>query len=231
MQVVDISAPLSDRMPRYPSPYIPEVRLVQAATHEKEGRSVQILTCGTHVSTHIDAPFHAVPGGLTLDCIPVSNFVGVARILRFPARDKLRPLDRDDFAKVPDIDRCRKLVIDTGWGTKSWGTDEYFTEGPFLTRAAAGFLAGLSRLHLIGIDFPNIDSVLDMKIGIPAPNHQILLGRNILLLENLLNLETVADLFFLCAAPPRLVGSDGCPCRAIAMFPLNEMAAGLREES
>ncbi len=228
MNILDISAPLADGMPRYPSPYIPDVRLSPAATHEKEGRSVQVLTCGTHLSTHIDAPFHAIPGGKTLDQIPTSHFIGVARKVSFPGRNKSVPLDIEDLQNISHLHPCEKLVLETGWGDATWGSDRYFTEGPYLTRAAARFLAELPNLHLLGMDFPNIDCIEDMKIGTPAPNHQILLGRNILLLENLLNLKPVDEYFYLSAVPPRLVGADGCPCRAVAIFPIREMLESLK---
>lgn len=227
MKIVDISLPLASAMPRYPSPYLPEVQIKPAATHAKEGRSAQVLTFGTHVSTHIDAPFHAIPGGWTVDQIPPERLIGVARIVRIPGRDQTTPLDRPDLEAIAGIENVRKLIIDTGWAKRTWGTKEYFTEGPHLTREGARFLATLPKLELIGSDFPNVDSKKDMVIGQPNPNHQILLGRNIILLENVVRLDEVADDFFLTAVPPSLVGGDGCPCRAVALFPLAELSASL----
>ena len=227
MKVVDLSLPLADAMPRYPSPYLPEVQVKPAATHEKDKRSAQVLTFGTHVSTHIDAPFHAIPDGWTVDRIPPERLVGVARVVRIPGRDQSTPLDAKDFERVPDLDKVEKLILETGWAKRTWGSKEYFTEGPFLTRQGAEFLARLPRLHLIGSDFPNVDSKKDMVMGKPNPNHQILLGRSIILLENLLRLEEIDEHFFLTALPPRLVGGDGCPCRAVALFPLGDLAATL----
>jgi kynurenine formamidase len=119
-------------------------------------------------------------------------------------------------------------MLDTTWLKKTWGTKEYFTEGPYLTRDASEFLAALPKLHLLGMDFPNIDSKKDMVMGKPNPNHQILLGRNIILLENLMRLEEVDENFFLSALPPRLVGGDGCPCRAVALFPLTALSDSIR---
>jgi arylformamidase len=227
MKVIDISLPLASAMPRYPSPYLPDVQVTPAATHEKEGRSAHVLTFGTHVSTHIDAPFHAIPDGWTVDRIPPEFLIGVARIVRIPNKDQHTPLDQRDFEQIPGLETTEKLIVDTGWAKRTWGTKEYFTDGPFLTRDAAAFLARLPALHLIGSDFPNVDSKKDMVMGKPNPNHQILLGRNIILLENLLRLEEVEEDFFLSALPPRLEGGDGCPCRAVAIFPLRALASVL----
>lgn len=231
MKIVDLSLQLEDHMMRYPSPYLPEVEVKPAATHAEHGRSAQILRFGTHVSTHIDAPFHAIPKGWTVDRIPPEYFVGVARILRFKDRDANSPLSAKDFEKFKNLELVEKIVIDTTWAKRTWGTKEYFTEGPYLTRDASEFLAALPKLHLLGMDFPNIDSKKDMVMGKPNPNHQILLGRNIILLENLVRLEEVDEYFFLSALPPRLVGGDGCVCRAVAMFPLDAVSKSMTSQS
>lgn len=228
MKTIDLSLPLADHMPRYPSPYLPDVEVRPAATHAEHGRSAQILKFGTHVSTHIDAPFHAIPKGWTIDQIPTDYFVGVARIVRFSDRNASTPLTRQDLEKFEGLELVQKLVLDTGWGKKTWGQKEYFTEGPYLTRDASEFLASLPNLHLLGMDFPNIDSKKDMVMGKPNPNHQILLGRNIILLENIMRLDEVDDEFFLSALPLKLVGGDGCPCRAVAIFPLTDVAGHLK---
>lgn len=224
MRIVDISAQLAHGMMRYPSPYLPEVQLTPVARHEREARSAQVLICGTHVSTHVDAPFHAVPDGITVDQVPLDRWFGPARVVRLTGRDKSSPLDANDFEEVADFAKWEKVIIDTGWAKKMWGTLEYFTEGPYLTRRAANALAALPKLHLLGMDFPNIDAASETVIGTPAPNHRIILGREIILLENLLQLEQVDDTILLSTAPPRLMGGDGCPCRALAMFPLAEVA-------
>ena len=59
MIVIDLSTDLAEGMVRYPSPYLPDVQVTPAATHEKEARSAQIVIFGTHVATHIDDHFWA----------------------------------------------------------------------------------------------------------------------------------------------------------------------------
>jgi kynurenine formamidase len=223
VKIVDISVQLQENMPRYPSPYLPPVTLTPVARHETEARSAQVLNVGTHVSTHVDAPFHAVPGGRTIDEIQLDRWFGLARVLRFGDRDKDSPLDVSDFASIDGLADSEKIILDTGWSRRTWGGADYFIEGPFLTRAASQMLAGLSRLHLIGMDFPNIDAAGETVVSIPAPNHRIVLGREIILLENLIKLDEIDDVVVLLAAPPRLVGGDGCPVRALAVFPIDDL--------
>lgn len=223
MKIVDLSAELAHHMPRYPSSYLPDVEIIPAATHEKEARSAQIVRFGSHVSTHMDAPYHSIPTGKTIDQIDLHVLVGPARILRFGDRDRKAPLLVSDFKKFEGLEKCEKIILDTGWSRRTWGSAEYFTEGPFFRYEVAEFLAGLPKLHLIGMDFPNIDCCEDMIMGKPAPNHRIILGKDIVMVENLLNLHLIPDEVFLNATTPRVVGGDGFPCRALAMFPLAEI--------
>ena len=224
MKIVDISLELQDNMNRYPSPYLPEVTLIPVASHEKEKRSVHVLTCGTHVSTHVDAPSHFIQEGYSIDQIPLPHFFGMSHIVRLKGRKHTSPIDVCDLKRIKDIEDYSKLILDTGWATSMWGTQDYFTQGPYLTLGAARFLSDLPKLNLLGMDFPNVDSKANTVVGTVAPNHEILLKRNIVLLENLIHLESVSDDFFLMAIPPKLVGADGSPCRAVAVFPVKNIS-------
>ena len=152
---------------------MPAVEVVPVAQHEKERRSVQRVTFGTHVSTHFDAPLHAIPDGQTIDQVPIDTFtVGTAELIRFKECSRRNPIDKADLSLFEDrFSGCDRVVLETGWAEKTWGTREYFTQGPYLTRAAAHYISQFS-IKLIGTDFPNIDSAEETKPGIPAPNHE-----------------------------------------------------------
>lgn len=218
MRYIDLSAELAHGMVRHPAPHLPPVEIVPVATHDVQKRSVQKVTFGTHVSTHVDAPLHAIPGGPSIDQMALDHFIGTARLLRFKGVSQSAPIDTAHLEPhAAALRSTRRLILETGWARQTWGTKEYFIEGPYLTRAAATYLAGF-RFKLIGMDFPNIDSAAETVPGIPAPNHNILLKNgDLVLLENLLRLDEIpVDEFELMAQPLRLVGGDGCPCRAVA---------------
>lgn len=217
MPLIDMSAGIADGMVRHPAPHLPEVSVQPAATHETHKRSVQKVTFGTHVSTHLDAPFHALPDGATIDRIDLEVFIGEARMVMVEGVGRDKPIAPADLEPHADILKGnRRVILRTGWAEQTWGTREYFTQGPYLTREAARFLADCG-LWLLGMDFPNIDAPEETRAGIPAPNHQIMLGTGMVLLENLLNLDKIPDApFRLMAQPLALKGGDGCPCRAVA---------------
>jgi kynurenine formamidase len=220
--IVDLSVELAHHMPRYPSPYLPEVTIEPAATHEVEKRSAQIVRFGTHVSTHLDAPLHSVPGGRSISDIPPEWLVGSARRIDLTQGgfNRSNPISQSDLAAagLQANDEDVRLILDTGWSVRTWGTAEYFTGGAFITRDAAEYFRGLPNLRILGMDFPNVDAPHETVMGTVAPNHRILLGNEIILLENLVNLERLPHRFELFIGVPRLVGGDGCPCRALAIF-------------
>ncbi|MBM3567471.1 MAG: cyclase family protein [Alphaproteobacteria bacterium] len=217
MELIDLTVELAHGMVRHPAPHLPPVEIVPVATHEVQKRSVQKVTFGTHVSTHIDAPLHAIPGGQTIDCVPLDTLCGPAALVRIAKPGKDQPIDRVDLEPHQRLlTTAKRVIVETGWLQQTWGRREYFTEGTYLTRDAARYLAGF-KIALFGMDFPNIDSNAETKPGIPAPNHNIMLGTGMVLLENLTNLWRIpGESFELIALPLRLVGGDGCPCRAVA---------------
>ncbi len=220
MRFIDLTAELADGMGRHPAPHLPPVEMTPVATHAKDKRLVHRVSFGTHVSTHLDAPSHAIEGGASIDEIPIEVFCGTAALIRIAGATRENPIDVPKLeASREQLRRSRRVVLQTGWAQKHWGSPEYFTQGPFLTREASRYLAGFD-LALLGMDFPNVDCDGETRPGIQAPNHAILLGRGLVLLENLLNLEQIeAPEFRLIALPLRLIGGDGCPCRAVAEIP------------
>jgi arylformamidase len=217
LRYIDLTVELADGMVRHPAPHLPAVEVVPVARHEVERRSVQRVTFGTHVSTHFDAPFHAIPGGQTIDEVPLDVCIGPAAMIRIKGVSKDQPIDEMHLKEFEtQLQTNERVILVTQWSEETWGTSEYFTEGPYLTRAAAHYLVQFS-LKLIGMDFPNIDSNEETKPGLPAPNHNIILGKGIVLLENLVRLnEITEDTFQLISLPLRLIGGDGCPGRAVA---------------
>jgi kynurenine formamidase len=153
--------------------------------------------------------------------------IGPARVIRIPGKSKEKPIGAEDLRPFKGLETEERLLLDTGWLEATWGGQDYFTEGPYLTPDAAHFIADLPKLKLLAMDFPNIDSTADMIVGKPAPNHQIILKKPVLLLENLNNFSQLPDRILLIAMPPKLTGGDGCPCRVAGLFPLNDVAAWL----
>lgn len=180
---------------------------------EIEGYPEVKITMYTHTATHMDAPIHIIKGARTLDELPLDKFMGKAMVIdcRHLAGKKitlefLRPFE-------DKIKQVEFLLLNSGWSAK-WKTDDYFNDFPTLTKEATEWL---TQFHLkgIGLDSISLDPVPDLTL----PNHKIVLAKEILIIENMANMDSLPDgeFIFQCF-PLKIEKADGSPIRALAII-------------
>ena len=216
---VDLSHALNQHTHVYPGD--PSYRCCPALTIPKDGMNVQSISLGSHTGTHIDAPFHFIEEGLTVEQIPLSVFLATVVVVDVTAENSKEPITWADISAQEDAIR-RKAALEHGvfvflrtdW-SRYWGTDEYYHH-PFLERDAAEKLIRLG-VKAIGVDTLSPD---ETRLDGVAPDfgvHQVVLGAGAILAENLTNLEAIQSGDWLVnLAPLKLEGCDGSPVRAFA---------------
>lgn len=213
-RLVDLSMPLSPAsipVPGHPSP-----RFEPLHTIESDGVRNTTISLSLHTATHIDAPSHFVPDGRTIDEIPLERFcrpgirIDLSRSAGPGQGITLDALLRAGFD--PEVARDRILLLASGWTDATWREPRLYADNPHLAAdvAAAVAAAGPSAL---GLDFA-------VDRGRPWPNHHVLLGAGIPLIENLLGLRALpADGFKVFAFPLCVAGENGAPARVVAQVP------------
>jgi kynurenine formamidase len=164
-----------------------------------------------NTGTYLDSPFHRYADGDDLAALKLENLAHLEGVLvRIPS-ERGRAIDADCFAGL-DV-RNKAVLVHTGWA-HHWKSDQYFEGHSFLTEAAANMLKSAGAT-LVGIDSYNIDDTGDMR----RPVHSLLLGANILIVEHMCNLETIAEgvPFRFYAVPVKVKGFGTFPVRAFAM--------------
>lgn len=161
-----------------------------------------------HTGTHMDAPFHFVHAGATIDRVPLEHCIGPA--VRIDLRGHDGPIDAALLAPhQAALRQASAAVLDTGW-SEHWREAPYFSDHPSMTADGAHMLVECG-VRLVGVDMPSVDRE-------PYPAHRVLLGAGVLIVENLTNLEAIgADCFELIVLPLKLAGRDASPVRAIAI--------------
>ena len=148
-----------------------------------------------HNGTHIDAPFHFIKDGKTVDLIGLDTFVGMAYVAEYngivSADDATEILEK---AKEQDSEAAKRILIK--------GDAEVSSE------AAKVFAA--SNILLLGNESQTVGPE-----NAPMEVHLILLGAGVVLLEGIHLAEVSEGVYFLNAAPLNLSGADGSPCRAV----------------
>lgn len=185
MKIYDISRDLI-KSPPYPGDEPPRLKAVHRM---KDGESYNLtrLETSMHAGTHVDAPLHFIADGNDIASLPLAQFVGDCVVLTVPKT----PLDAMYFMKRPFAPR----ILLHGEGQ--------------LTESAIGYLYNQGCL-LIGTDKQSIGSYSD-ELSV----HVALLGYGVAVLENLDLREVPDGTYTLYAAPLKISGAEGAPCRAI----------------
>ena len=213
MTLIDLTVPWGGEV--QPLDGHPRIHFEPVTTHAKEGRSNTLVEFSIHTGTHIDSPYHFFPEAKTIDQMPLETFIGPAVVVdltEFGTKRHAITLDNLVTAGVEALAlQGVRVLLRTDWATLHWNQPDLYTGNPYLAEDAAKWLADAGIVAL-GLDFA-VDSEF------PYPNHYVFLGREILLMENLINLGQVGnDPFTLIALPLRVVGGDGGPARVVAML-------------
>ncbi|KAI0821177.1 putative cyclase [Irpex lacteus] len=176
------------------------------------------LTMGTHTGTHIDAPYHFIENGTTVDKLDLSLLTAAPAVVVDLRWKKARePIHWEDFAKYES--RLREgvaLLLCTGW-SKNWKTSRY-AEHPFLDVGAAIRIME-KGVRVIGVDTMSPDEIGEE--GDTGRVHREWLGAGGIIVENINGLERILELgtsndLRVSLLPLNLVDCDGSPIRAVA---------------
>jgi arylformamidase len=209
LSVIDLSQPVHPGMPVFPED--PEVVFEPAAALPPW--RVTKLMLGTHSGTHIDAASHYVPDGRTIDAYPLERFLLPSHVIAVE-RGAGEAVPWSALSGTLPVDLAGQAVLlHTGWD-RYWGQHEAL-EHPYLAADAARGLAARGAA-LVGTDALNVDATAAGT----THAHEILLGADVLIVENLTRLDALEPgRSYTCAfVPLRLEGADGSPIRAYA-FP------------
>lgn len=201
VSIIDLSVPLNEQTPVYPGD--PATSIKPAGVFVEDGYNDHLISVGTHVGTHIDAPFHMIADGKTLDQIPVEQFVG--RGCYIEAKDGFDL----EAIKQADIREGDIVLFHTGIIAR-YKEPSYYEKYPKLPEDIARYLVDM-KVKMVGMDMSGPDHE-------PFKTHKILLGGGVLIIENLTDLDQLADKEFTVYALPIKLEVDGAPARVIAQL-------------
>ena len=214
---VDLTMHIEEGMQTFPTHWHPIVEITQLGRHGLENRETRKLVLGTHTGTHIDVPRHFIPGGITVDQIPLEQLVGPASVLDLTAFGAQSEVDVKDLVRALDGRSAERVLMRFDWD-RYLGSMDYYNDSPYLSEAAAQWLVG-NGCRLLGMDTPMPDNPKNgQNCSKDSPNHKILLGENVVLVEYMVNLAALDHpVVQLVVAPLKIRDGDGAPVRAFAI--------------
>lgn len=195
MKIYDISQELFGCVvfPGDPAP----VREKLSSMEEGALYNLTALSMCAHNGTHIDAPYHFIKDGKTVEELPLSKTVGWAYVTQesglLSAEDARRILE-DAATAHPEA--AKRILL----GGKVTVTEE------------AAHVFAEAEIDLLGNESQTVGPE-----DAPMQVHLTLLEREVVLLEGIRLGDVPTGVYLLSAAPISLAGSDGAPCRAILL--------------
>lgn len=205
MEIIDISVPLQPDMPVWPD--TEGVRITPTARlRSGDPANSSKLECGLHAGTHVDAPWHFLEEGDTVERLSLDAMIGSALVVYLPDVDSISA--RDLAGLVPA--GTTRLLLRTR-NSQLWADKvaEFRPDYVALTPDAAEWIVK-EGVRLLGIDYLSVQ-----RYGDSSSTHRILLQKRVVILEGL-NLAYVepGDYDLICL-PLYLVGAEGAPARAV----------------
>lgn len=178
----------------YPGDTTPKKRVISSMKKGDLYNLTAFSMCA-HNGTHIDAPFHFIKDGKTVDSVSLNTFIGMAYVAEYngivSADDATEILEK---AKKQNSEAAKRILI----------------KGDAEVSAEAAKVFAESNILLLGNESQTVGPE-----NAPMEVHLILLGAGTVLLEGIRLAEVSEGVYFLNAAPLNLSGADGSPCRAI----------------
>jgi len=78
-KLIDLSHPLEHGQPNFP--YDPKISITTHQTVSVLGYNMAHVSMGTHQGTHLDAPYHFINDGKTIDQMHLDQFYGPASLI------------------------------------------------------------------------------------------------------------------------------------------------------
>ena len=162
------------------------------------------LNMSVHSGTHIDAPFHFVADGNTIDQLPLERFIGPALVYAVEAK---RYITKEHVAGIR-LDGATRVLFKTR-NSELLHQREYDPDFVAFSVEAAQSLVELG-VELVGLDYLSVAHADEQ-----VPVHRAFLDHGVVLLEGI-DLSAVAPgRYELMCLPIPIGDSDGAPCRAV----------------
>lgn len=206
MRTYDITLTISPNLPTWPGD--PGVDLERVEKIENgSNANVSRIDLGVHTGTHVDAPFHFLQDGITVDQIDLSLLTGRAYVLHLPDVDEITASVLEN-AQIPP--RTRRVLFKTR-NSEYWadGEDNFQRDFVGLSEDAAKYLVRRG-VKLVGIDYLSVAPFKKSR-----PTHEPLLEAGVVIVEGLNLTEVSQGRYTLYCLPLKIAKSDGAPARAI----------------
>ena len=203
MKIYDISMEISEVMAVYKNKLEKRPKMSVARTL-KEGANESKLEIFVHTGSHVDAPYHVLQNGKTIEKISLDKFMGKCVVLDFTKAKNA--ITKTHFQKIKLKIQKNDIVLLKTRNKLDKKFDFNFT---YLEKSGAEYLAS-KKIKAVGID--NLGIERNQK---NHETHKIMLKNNILIFEGLDLSKVNQGRYFFHGLPLKIRKGDASPVRAV----------------
>lgn len=206
MRTYDITLTISPDLPVWPGDPGVEIERVEKI-EDGSNANVSRVDMGVHTGTHVDAPYHFLQDGITVDQLNLSLLTGRAYVLHLPDIDVITAAVLEE-AQIPP--RTRRVLFKTR-NSELWagGETDFQTNFVGLSEDGAEYLVRRG-VKLVGMDYLSIAPFKESR-----PTHERLLEAGVVVVEGLNLTDVDQGRYTIYCLPLKIANSDGAPARAI----------------
>jgi arylformamidase len=208
MKIIDITQPIRPGMVVWPGDRGVTIE-VESDIRAGADSHVTRIALGMHTGTHLDAPMHFEPDGISVEQIDLSVLIGPARVFHLPDCPRIEKADLDRL----DLDGCERVLFRTSNGAR-YEQDVFCRDFVALSPDAAAHLADRG-VKLVGVDYLSVEPFQNDGWA----THHALLRRGVIPLEGLDLRHVEPGDYQLIALPMLIEGAEGAPVRAVLTRP------------
>lgn len=203
-KIIDVTVPLSAALPTYPGD--PRFQL-EFTDRIADGAAFNVsrISLGSHSGTHVDAPYHFLADGVSVDQLPLEILIGKCRVVEVSDRERVERAALEACDLRDDL----RLLIKTRMSGQL-RQPEFQDDYVHLTPDAATYLVQ-AGIKLVGVDYLSVEKYGSKDFAA----HHTLLAAGIVIIEGLdLSLVDPGDYELTCL-PLLVAGADGAPARVL----------------
>jgi arylformamidase len=207
MRIIDVSLTVNYQLPVWPGDP-PFSRTLASKIEAGAEANVSRVETGVHVGTHVDAPFHFISGGKTIDQLALETLIGPVLVVGIPEDVAVITADTIKQAGLPS--GVTRTLFKTR-NSRLWKQPhlQFDTGYVAVDNTGAQYLVDCG-VQLVGIDYFSIAPFVQTQ-----PTHLTLLRAGVVIIEGLDLSNVEPGNYMLYCLPIKLGGSDGAPARVI----------------
>lgn len=207
MKIHDITLTLRAGMVVWPGD--PEVELGRIKKIEEGANAnVSSIAMGVHTGTHVDAPYHFLSDGDTVENMLLEVLIGKVKVVEID--DQVEVITRDVLERIHLEDGIERILFKTRNSKYLADSRVGFKEDFVGIDAGASELLVEKGIKLVGIDYLSIAPYKRSR-----PTHEVMLGAKMVIIEGVDLSGVEPGDYILYCLPLKLKDTEGAPARVI----------------